>query len=121
MLHQNIGDSNMAMIYLADGAPLPQRAQMCGRHIWLTPKCRAAPGSHAVPGAAAKEAQHGPLDFALWAYRDGQLALGCVIPCPGYRCPLGRVHATYTLRHPVMGEVLSTRIWGVPPAGGPLL
>ena len=22
----------------------------------------------------------------------------------------------YTLRHPVMGEVLSTRIWGVPPA-----
>ena len=22
MLHQNIGDSNMAMIYLADGAPL---------------------------------------------------------------------------------------------------
>ena len=27
----------------------------------------------------------------------------------------------YTLRRPVMGEVLSTRIWGVPPAGGPLL
>ena len=24
-------------------------------------------------------------------------------------------------RRPVMGEVLSTRIWGVPPAGGPLL
>ena len=27
----------------------------------------------------------------------------------------------YTLRRPVMGEVLSTRIWGAPPAGGPLL
>ena len=27
----------------------------------------------------------------------------------------------YTLRRPVMGEVLSTRIWGVPPAGGPPL
>ena len=27
----------------------------------------------------------------------------------------------YTLRRPVMCEVLSTRIWGVPPAGGPLL
>ena len=27
----------------------------------------------------------------------------------------------YTLRRPVMREVLSTRIWGVPPAGGPLL
>ena len=27
----------------------------------------------------------------------------------------------YTLRRPVMGEVLSTRIWGVIPAGGPLL
>ena len=27
----------------------------------------------------------------------------------------------YTLRRPLMGEVLSTRIWGVPPAGGPLL
>ena len=25
-------------------------------------------------------------------------------------------HAMYTLRRPVMGEVLSTRIWGVPPA-----
>ena len=24
--------------------------------------------------------------------------------------------AMYTLRHPVMGEVLSTSIWGVPPA-----
>ena len=30
-------------------------------------------------------------------------------------------HKMYTLRRPVMGEVLSTRIWGVPPAGGPLL
>ena len=27
----------------------------------------------------------------------------------------------YNLRRPVMREVLSTRIWGVPPAGGPLL
>ena len=36
----------------------------------LLSKCRAAPGSHAVPGDT-KEAQHGPLDFALWAYRDG--------------------------------------------------
>ena len=27
----------------------------------------------------------------------------------------------YTLRRPVMREVLSTIIWGVPPAGGPLL
>ena len=36
---------------------------------------------------------------------------------------LGRLQSLdkYTLRRPVMGEVLSTRIWGVPPAGGPLL
>ena len=27
----------------------------------------------------------------------------------------------YTLRRPVMGEVLSTRIWGVPSVGRPLL
>ena len=27
----------------------------------------------------------------------------------------------YTLRRPIMHEVLSTIIWGVPPAGGPLL
>ena len=27
----------------------------------------------------------------------------------------------YTLRRPVMREVLLTRIWGVPPAGGLLL
>ena len=37
----------------------------------LLSKCRAAPGSHAAAGTmAAREAQHGPLDFALWAYRD---------------------------------------------------
>ena len=31
MLHQNIGDSNMAMIYLADSAPLTQ-ASDCDKH-----------------------------------------------------------------------------------------
>ena len=29
--------------------------------------------------------------------------------------------SVYTLRRPVMREVLSTLIWGAPPAGGPLL
>ena len=32
-----------------------------------------------------------------------------------------KMYLKYTLRWPLMGEVLSTRIWGVPPAGGPLL
>ena len=31
------------------------------------------------------------------------------------------VSVQYTLRRPVMREVLSTRIWAVPPAGVPLL
>ena len=31
------------------------------------------------------------------------------------------LYSIYTLRRPVMREVLSTRIWGVPPAGGLLL
>ena len=32
-----------------------------------------------------------------------------------------KTDSQYTLRRPLMNEVLSTRIWGVPPAGGPLL
>ena len=44
--------------------------------------------------------------------RVGFLKLGLVKYC---------ALPTYTLRRPVMGEVLSTRIWGVPPSGGPLL
>ena len=34
---------------------------------------------------------------------------------------LPKLPELYTLRRPVMREVLSTIIWGVPPAGGPLL
>ena len=37
------------------------------------------------------------------------------------RPPAHKLNGDYTLRRPVMGEVLSTRIWGVPLAGGPLL
>ena len=41
---------------------------------------------------------------------------------PGIILPVSHPHSTeYTLRRPVMGEVLSTIIWGVPPAGGPRL
>ena len=32
-----------------------------------------------------------------------------------------KITLQYTLRRPLMDEVLSTRIWGVPPAGGLLL
>ena len=41
--------------------------------------------------------------------------LFCLVFTDLYRITL------YTLRRPVMREVLSTKIWGVPPAGGLLL
>ena len=41
-----------------------------------------------------------------------------LIPLSPYK---GHFTTFYTLRRPVMGEVLWTRIWGAPPAGGPLL
>ena len=50
----------------------------------------------------------GNTDFAVTASCDGHVKFWYEL-------------IMYTLRRPVMREVLSTRIWGVPPAGGPLL
>ena len=50
----------------------------------------------------------------------GECGLGCHIEGLKWEKDVNDIY-TYTLRRPLMGEVLSTRIWGVPPAGGPLL
>ena len=39
-----------------------------------------------------------------------------LLPASYFSSSLVGVQVLYTLRRPVMGEVLSTRIWGVPPA-----
>ena len=72
----------------------------------------------------------------LDAYLERARKVCINVPLVQYSCPSGRgiqlldiklkvrhcfSYLYYTLRPPVMGEVLSTRIWGVPPAGGPLL
>ena len=48
--------------------PYLDRMIACELNLLLS-KCRAASGS------LAKEDLHGPLDFALWAYRDVKLVL----------------------------------------------
>ena len=57
-------------------------------------------------------------DNALGGLHKG-VSINDVLTTLGFFKPLPS--SVYTLRRPVMGEVLSTRIWGVPPAGGLLL
>ena len=59
----------------------------------LLSKCRGAPGSHVLPGATSKVEQNGPLDFALWAYKDTYLAR-CKLDqqCPDAQLSMNSIH-----------------------------
>ena len=98
------GDVKMAEAYASDllailpkakpSSTIPYLDRMISSELnLLLSKCRGAPGSHVVLGATSKVEQNGPLDFALWAYKDTYLARSRLDQqCPDAQLSMNSIH-----------------------------